>query len=831
MAGTVLRAALKTGTLPGVLSRLFPLPGRLGASALARGLRSPRLILLLCWLLCLPSAVMCAPAWATANPLAALSGKKADAPQAQPGAPQAQVTAALSDEEIEASRAKLDARSSELRQQTDPKAITSLRTTYQEAATPQELDDWEKLTGKLAGILEDNSTTLFRYRNYRKATRDKLDAMKSWEGFSEKPPYPITLVDNLHDELNAKQSVLKSLDVIRVTIEGEFSEYSDSLKESRKKVRLAEEELEKNTGKPGEQRSRWLLSLAQLQSEVNQAGIVYGEARRLSVAELQKGIQAEIDFLNRKLAVARGSYRFSEEKLKQKIKDIDERLNHVRQLLEQSKKREKEARKQLDAAEDAVSKARATQAAGGKLKIPLEQLMKEQKRRQAQFEDASLHVLIYGGMSGLLKSEKGLWQERYRLAGGRADQDTSAELKNSRNELDLLNKWKSYITNKLSVIEFNIKVQKEALASADLAAGDREDARTMLALYQAQEALLQRGMLLLGDYEQIILRRDEEAKREQVTLAGRTKGAFATFSSMVKAFWFIELYVAEESIIVDNKIISRPRSVTVGKVVVAVLILVIGMWLVRRLKGSLQWLAMHRFKIEANEAHLYTRLLAYLLFIVVLISALVFVNIPLAVFTFLGGALAIGIGFGAQTLINNFISGLILMFDRTIRMGDVVEVDGHRGRVASIGMRSSSINRFDGVEMLVPNSVFLQQNVTNWTSSDPRARYSVTVGVAYGSPTREVEQIISKAVEDQQHVLNDPPPYVVFENFADSALTFTAYFWIELDPNVNSMVIFSDIRHRINERLAGAGISIPFPQRDLHLETSGPIEIKMVDPA
>ena len=216
------------------------------------------------------------------------------------------------------------------------------------------------------------------------------------------------------------------------------------------------------------------------------------------------------------------------------------------------------------------------------------------------------------------------------------------------------------------------------------------------------------------------------------------------------------------------------------------------------------------------------------MFVVLFVGALIFVNIPLAVFAFFGGALAIGIGFGAQTLINNFISGVILMFDRTIRMGDMVEVDGQRGRVASIGMRSSSIKRFDGVEMLVPNSLFLQQNVTNWTSSDKRVRYSVSVGVAYGSPTQETQRVIRKAVEDQGEVLRDPPAYVVFENFAESSLNFTAFFWIELDPEINSLVVFSDIRHRIGERLAEAGIVIPFPQRDLHLDAGQPIEIKMV---
>ena len=228
-----------------------------------------------------------------------------------------------------------------------------------------------------------------------------------------------------------------------------------------------------------------------------------------------------------------------------------------------------------------------------------------------------------------------------------------------------------------------------------------------------------------------------------------------------------------------------------------------------------------------NDAQLFSRLFTYLLFIAVFVGSLVFVNIPLAVFAFFGGALAIGIGFGAQTLINNFISGLILMFDRTIRVGDVVEVEGHRGRVASIGMRSSSIKRFDGVEMLVPNSLFLQQNVTNWTSSDKRVRYSVSVGVAYGSPTHETERVILTAVEDQPEVLGDPQPYVVFEHFADSSLNFTAYFWIDLDPAINSLVVFSDIRHRIGERLAEAGIVMPFPQRDLHLDAGKPIEIKV----
>jgi small-conductance mechanosensitive channel len=773
---------------------------------------------------CLVFLLLTATASATYNPLSALSANTPE-PSAAPT-----TIAELSDDDIDASRLAIDARSAKLRLQSGPLAVAALHKTYQEVVRPEELETWENLTGKLAGILEDHSTTLLRFRNYRKATRDKLHEMQSWKGFAEKPPYSIIILDNLLDSLNAKQDTLKSLDLIRATIEGEFEERSGSLKNSSAQVRLAQENVEKQTGKPDERRSRWLLLLAQLQHEVNQAGLVYGEDRRLSVAELQKGAQADVDFLKRKLAIVRKAYRFSGEELQQKILAIDEQLQTLSLRLEQAKNREKEARKRLDAAELSLGRAQTELVAGKGSQVVLNRLLKEQERRQMQFDDASIRVLVASGISQLLKQEKVVWEERHLFASGSGAEVNLTAGKGGK--LELVAKWKEYLGTKLSGLELLIKRKQAALASDSLAAADREDIRADIALFQEQKALLQDGILFISNYEQLVQRRNEEAKLSQArtSLTGHASGMLDRVTTLAGKIWNAELYVAEETIIADNKKIIRPRSVTVGKVVAAILLLLIGAWIIFHLKKPLHWLATRRLKFKTNDAQLFTRLLTYLMFIVVFVSALVFVNIPLAVFTFFGGALAIGIGFGAQTLINNFISGLILMFDRTIRMGDIVEVDGHRGRVASIGMRSSSIKRFDGVEMLVPNSVFLQQNVTNWTSADPRARYSISIGVAYGSPTREVERVICAAVEEQPEVLRDPSAYVILENFADSALNFTAYFWIELDPEVNSLVVFSDIRHRISERLAEAGIAIPFPQRDLHLEATKPIEIRMVNP-
>lgn len=762
---------------------------------------------------------------ARANPLSKLAAKPVTTETTATATTTATSTADMSDKEIDAKIVKLQARVDELRIQAGTEAFAILRNTYQDAATPDELSEWGSLTMKLAGILEDHVLALTRYKDYRKELQGKRDEMKSWKGFAEPPPYPIALLDSLRDVLESKQKVLKSLDVITIAIEEEFSEFSSSLKNSSKQVRLAEEEVEKNAGKPGELRANWLLQLARLRNEVNQAGALYGESRRITTRERQNVAQADVDFVNQKLAVVRGNYRFSADELKQKQQALDEQSSENQLRLEQSKTIEKVVRRQLDAVDAAIIKAQADLAAGKKTAVPLKQLLKEQRRLRVVFENTTIESLIRNGIANLLKSEKSIWEDRYLIAGGKSSREPR------RNELDLVSKWQDYITNKISVTEVLIKSQQETLAASSPGTDEYEEARSLLGLYQEQAVKLQRAAPILKSFEQLVVRRNEEFKNERQTVAGRFKNSFAFLTELVGKLWFTELYVAEETIIVEDKKISRPRSVTIGKVVEAVLILLVGIWLIRHFKKLLHLTATRRLKLGANEAQLYTRLLAYILFIIVLVSALVFVNIPLAVFTFFGGALAIGIGFGAQTLISNFISGLILMFDRTISMGDLVEVDGHRGRVASIGMRSSSIKRFDGVEMLVPNSVFLQQNVINWTSSDMTARYSVSVGVAYGSPTKIVERVIFLAVEAQPEVLRDPPPYVVFESFAESSLNFTAYFWIELDPEVNSMVVFSDIRHRIGERLDAAGISIPFPQRDVHIVTDKPLEIRVVPDA
>jgi small-conductance mechanosensitive channel len=207
------------------------------------------------------------------------------------------------------------------------------------------------------------------------------------------------------------------------------------------------------------------------------------------------------------------------------------------------------------------------------------------------------------------------------------------------------------------------------------------------------------------------------------------------------------------------------------------------------------------------------------------------VKIPFTVFAFLGGAIAIGAGFGMQTLLKNLISGLMLLVERPFKLGDLVEVAGMRGRVMDIGVRSSVVRSVDGIETLIPNSVFLEQNVTNWTYSSQKVRFSLPVNVAYGSDVRKVRDTLIEAALRHPDILDQPPPSVLLSDFGNDALVFNLNFWLEMRPDVDSYTVRSDLRFTIEKELGDLGIVIAFPQRDVHLDTARPLQVEVVSPA
>jgi small-conductance mechanosensitive channel len=204
-------------------------------------------------------------------------------------------------------------------------------------------------------------------------------------------------------------------------------------------------------------------------------------------------------------------------------------------------------------------------------------------------------------------------------------------------------------------------------------------------------------------------------------------------------------------------------------------------------------------------------------------------NVPMTVFSFLGGALAIGAGFGSQNIVNNFISGLILLAERPIRVGDVIELDGCTGTVTQIGARSTKILTGTNHEVIVPNSKLLETSVVNWTLSDDTVGCTIAIGAAYGSPTRDVERLLLLAAEQHPQVLKDPAAVVLFTDFAADALMFELRFWVHL-RQTRKTEVESELRFAIDELFANRGLVIAYPQRDVHLNVLRPVEVRLTQP-
>ncbi len=234
-----------------------------------------------------------------------------------------------------------------------------------------------------------------------------------------------------------------------------------------------------------------------------------------------------------------------------------------------------------------------------------------------------------------------------------------------------------------------------------------------------------------------------------------------------------------------------------------------GRMLRRRLAGKM---------VNQDLVHLLSRGYIILGFLLLVFMILEYLNVPLAAFAFISGAVAIGVGFGAQNIINNFISGWILMWERPIKIGDFLELGEVRGTVESIDTRSTRIRRVDGVHLLVPNSFLLENTVTNWTLVDRLVRTSVNVGVAYGSDVQKVTELLRQSAEEHVDVLKDPPYNVLFEDFGDNSLVFCLDVWIFAGAERGLRLIRSDLRYRIDELFRENDIVIAFPQRDVHLD-------------
>lgn len=276
--------------------------------------------------------------------------------------------------------------------------------------------------------------------------------------------------------------------------------------------------------------------------------------------------------------------------------------------------------------------------------------------------------------------------------------------------------------------------------------------------------------------------------------------------------WDIPLYSSGETTITLGTLIYLSAFAILLFVITAKL----RTWIVTKLLST--------SRVDIGVRHAVASLVRYVIVTVGMVIILQTAGIDLSTLTVLAGALGIGIGFGLQNITNNLVSGIILLFERPIKIGDRIEVGDVHGDVVRISMRATTVVTNDNIAVIVPNSDFITGRVTNWSYTDRDVRFSIPVGVSYGSDPETIRRLLLEVAEAHPGVLRQPKPDVLFEEFGESSLNFALRVWTR-EFITTPGVLRSQLNFMISRIFKENGIEIPFPQRDLHVR-SGTLTIK-----
>jgi small-conductance mechanosensitive channel len=324
-------------------------------------------------------------------------------------------------------------------------------------------------------------------------------------------------------------------------------------------------------------------------------------------------------------------------------------------------------------------------------------------------------------------------------------------------------------------------------------------------------------------FEQEFFRRWRFFRRFGSELTGRLKTIFIALVAAYAGLYLLEIWNFYDSVtegwtaLLEYGFSIEEVRITVQKILAVGLVLYASIFTSWVIRSILEAEVFPRRRFDRGIRDAIKKLLHYAMIFVGFLFAMSLAGVELKNFAVLAGAFGIGIGFGLQNIVNNFVSGIILLFERPIKVGDIVIVDNAWGTVLRIGLRSTVVTTLDESEIIVPNSLLVSEMVTNWSLTSPLCRVSIPVGVAYGSDVSLVLKILVEAGEENDNVLTDPAPSPLFNGFGDSSLDFELRVWIS---NVRDRLrVRSEVCQFIDRRFREEGVEIPFPQRDLHLRS------------
>lgn len=284
-----------------------------------------------------------------------------------------------------------------------------------------------------------------------------------------------------------------------------------------------------------------------------------------------------------------------------------------------------------------------------------------------------------------------------------------------------------------------------------------------------------------------------------------------------------ETILSEIGRIIEHPIVHvNQKPLTILSIVLGIIILLVFVLISKGLRKVFKRRIFDKYQLDEGIQLIILKLTHYLLIGLGVIIAVQSIGLNLTSLAVVFGLLSVGVGFGLQNVASNFVSGLIILFERPIKIGDRITIGDVWGDVENISLRATLIRTVDNITIIVPNSEFISSQVINWSHRDPKVRVHIPVGVAYGSDVPLVTKSLLEVAKNHPEVMKDPPPKVWFTEFGDSSLNFELLAWT-LDPKRRPDVI-SDLNKEIDQIFRKNKVEIPFPQRDLHVRSSVPIE-------
>jgi small-conductance mechanosensitive channel len=697
-----------------------------------------------------------------------------------------------------------------------------------------EIGDRMRLLRQLERSLVQRLDGQARYTRVVQARRDAESRADTWRGFADPPPYSLAFVDSLEQAQETIEQQIATIESRETVLNGLLQRLQRRLRDSEAELRLATERLEGASADTEQRRrAKWLRDLAQLRSEEVATALDEVQQGRTNATEEKGAAQADLRLTKTQLASARSATRFTKDDLDR----IDARLAGESKVVAGELDRQTAAWKERTRdADEAVKRLADARKAGA---LPAESREAYDARIATLDRDADISLrraenanLALDGVKtqlALIDYEHKAWTMRYELMQSSDLARESAAYENLVNSLAGLQAWNEYQKQQLDSAASFVATLDSRLRGASPA--EAVALRAMRDVYMDRGAILRSSLSATQPLERLLSRWRANAVSTDVprSFAAHVVDMWVVARLWVKHIWDFELFSVEDSFeTAEGRKIAGQRSVTIGKTLGAMLLIIIGSWLCVKLAQLAGWAAVKLLRQTPAYASVVHRWTLALLVVLLIVASLLTVNIPLTVFAFLGGALAIGVGFGAQHLLKNLIAGVMLLLEKPLRVGDLIEFGGVRGRVTSIGFRASIVRTADGIETLIPNSTFIENNVTNLTYSSAQVRQQIGVGVAYGADPAAVRAALLAVAAEHPAVLKDPPPAAYFDDFGDDAQKFRLTYWIDVAPELDSAHVATELRERIVQRLTAAGFSIPFPQRTLRLDA--PVRVEIAEP-